>query len=363
MEVAVFHTLDGSPVEGARNIPFTGCSWSEDAAAKGQLNLDIRWHRLMRSWGARSKLTPWKYSIAVLDGDRVRFAGPIEARRWEGMTLSVTASDGWGILENRLVLNHLLDARWVDGEILLDEENPRPEWVLQITGQSLYGIGAALIRETLKWGDLLIDSPPSEAGTNVRTYRGWDFATVADRIRELTEVRNGPVLRFEPYLREDGHLRLRYVESGDRRLHSWVQAAPGQRIRVDSVDEDAASLATEAYALGGRDEDVVLAARSRSTTLTGAGFPVIQRADTSHSTVSRLDTLLGHTGRIVDDGSLLPESLALTVPADIDVVPGDAVDLEIDDPYIGRTLLTLSVARVSGDTSEWQQVDLVPREA
>lgn len=364
MEVRLFHTVDGSPAPGGSRVPFTDLAWSEDASQSGQLNLTIAWHRLVATWGARRKLTPWKYCLAVVDDDqRVLFAGPITARQWDGTALSVTAADAWGLLAKRLVLPKTLDARWIDGEVLLDEDNPAPHWILQIRGQSLFGIGAALIRETLKWGDLLIDSPGSESGTNVRTYRAWDFAPVADRLRELTEVRNGPVIRFAPYIRADGNLRIRYTESEARTTHYWIQAAPGQRVSIAQTDEDGASMVTEAYTLGGRHDDIVLAARSRSTTLTSDGFPVLQVADTSHSTVTELATLLGHARRTTDEGALLPEAVSLVVARSLDVVPGDWIDLEVKDPYLGETLLPLIVATVSGDATEWQTVGAVPRGA
>jgi hypothetical protein len=361
-EVKVFYTVDGRPVEGNNRVPFTDISWSQGWNEDGTLGLSIRWHRLFARWRARRKIRPWLHCVAVIENGVVKHWGPVTSRRWEGLTLKIDVGDGFTLLSKRLVLNRLLKSQWVDGEVVIDEDNPSPEWVLQIAGQSLAGIGAALIRETLEWGPLLIDSPAGEEGTRVRTYQCWDFATVRERLIDLGNVEDGPLLQFEGYIRADGHLRARYVSGEGGHLWSWVLAAPGQKVSLVSVDEDGESMATEAFALGGRSEDVVLVAKSTSAALTAEGWPVMQVADSSHSTISRLETLKGITGLAVRDGSMLPESYQLKASANYDVRIGDYIDLEVDDRYLGKRLVSLIVVAVSRDASEWQTVSAFPRE-
>ena len=362
MEVRVFNTIDGSPVGGSNVLPFTDEShtlgWNED----GAIGVSIRWHRLMDVWRARWKLRPWKHTLAVIDDGEVLIAGPITSRRWEGLTLKIDAGDGWALWKKRLVLNHALATAWVDGEVLIDEDNPAPQWVLTIAGQSYAGIGAALVRESLKWGPLLVDTPDPDPGTHVKTYNGWDLATVHERLRDLGALEGGPLIRWPAYLRPDGHLRIRYETGDAQTVHEWVTAAPGQGVSIVSVDEDGASMATEAFALGGRNADLVLVARSKSTTLTAAGWPVLQVADKSRSSVSELPTLKGYTGQAVIDGSMLPESYELKVPSAIRVAPGDWVNLSIQDPYLGQRDVPLSVVEVRRGTSHWQSVSAFPRE-
>ncbi|MBG9887344.1 hypothetical protein ABE10_12645 [Bacillus toyonensis] len=364
MEVRVFYTIDGRPVEGNNRIPYTDLTynfgWNED----GKLGLSIRWHRIIAAWKARRKLRPWLHSVAVIDDQgEVRFAGPILSRNWSGLTLKVDAGDGWALWRKRLVMNRLLRTSWRDGEVLIDEDNPAPEWVLQVAGQSLAGIGAALIRESLEFGQLLIDPPGGEAGVHVRTYQCWDFATVYDRLRDLGNVEGGPLIRFPGYLRPaDGYLRLRYETDPSPVLWSWVQPAPGQRVQVVSVDEDGESMATEAYGVGGRNEDILLVSRSRSGVLTADGWPVLQVADKSHTTVSLLDTLRGYTDQLVTDGSTLPESYELKVASGYDVRVGDWADLTVQDRYLGDRTVPLIVVSVSRDRTAWQTVHAFPRE-
>lgn len=362
MEVRVFYTLDGRPVEGNNLVPFTDISWRHGWNEEGTLGISIRWHKIIAAWRARRKLRPWLHSIAVIEDGVVKFAGPITSRRWEALTLKVDAGDGWALWRKRLVLNRLLKTLWVDGEVLIDEDNPAPHWLLQISGQTLAGIGAAVIREALEWGELLVDAPAGEAGTNVRTYRCWDFATVATRLQDLGAVQGGPLITFPAYIREDGHLRIQYETGDGGHLWRWVQPAPGQKVELVSVDEDGESMATEAFGLGGRDEDIVLVARSDSDELTTAGWPVLQVADTSHSTVSQLATLKGHTGQLVADGSTLPESYELKVSAGYDIRPGDWIDLAVQDKYLGTRTVPLIVVEISRDKTSWQTVSAFPRE-
>lgn len=363
MEVRVFYTLDGRPVEGNNLVPFTGLSFSTRWNEEGALGLSIRWHRLAALWRARVKLRPWLHSLAVIDEGRVLFAGPITSRCWEKLTLKVDAGDGWALWRKRLALNHALADAWVDGDVLIDEDNPAPEWMLSIAGQTLGGIGAALIRETLRWGEFLIDPPPPEPGIHVRNYPCWNGATVADRLHDLAGVQGAELMSFPAYIRDDdGHLRIRYTTGEAEVLHTWVQPAPGQKVSIVSVDEDGETLATDAYAFGGRDEDRLLVARAVSTTLTDAGWPLLQVADTSHSTVSQLTTLLGHAGQIVEDGSMLPESYQLTASAEHDVRPGHWIDLTVQDPYLGDRLVPLVVVEVARTTSRFQSIYAFPRE-
>jgi hypothetical protein len=132
-----------------------------------------------------------EHTLAVIEDGEVLIAGPILSRRWQGLTLKIDAGDGWALWRKRLVLNHALATSWVDGEVLIDEDNPAPQWILAIAGQTYGGVGAAIIRESLKWGQLLVDPPAPEPGTRVKTYNGWDLASVHDRLQDLGALEGG----------------------------------------------------------------------------------------------------------------------------------------------------------------------------
>src|SRR5690606_32770857 len=106
------------------------------------------------------------------------------------------------------------------------------------------------------------------------------------------------------------------------RHHRLSTSMEGHGIVVEDVDEDGGSLATEVFALGGRSDDIVLAAMHRSSQLVNLGYPVMQEALKSHTSVSRLATLKGHVEQRVADGSTVPESTQLRVRRSHGVRPG-----------------------------------------
>lgn len=363
LQLKVFYTVDGRPVQGSNVIPYTDVSWTLGWNTEGTMQIQIRWHKLIAYWSARLKLRPWLHSVAVIEGDQVPFAGPILSRNWEGLTLTINVGDGWALWRKRLVLNHALSVSWVDGEVVIDEDNPTPNWRLSFTGLSLAGIGAGLIRESLKWGQYLIDEPPLEAGDNVRNYLCADLATVHDRLQDLTGVIGGPLIRFPAYIRPvDGFLRLSYNTAVAPTTHTLSTEVPGHRVSLSSVDEDGEAMASAAFAVGGRDEDIVLVAASTNPILTDAGWPVMQIADKSHTSVSQIATLKGYTDQLVIDGAALPESFELLVATSRSILIGDWVDLFTDDSYLGRRLIPIVVVEVSRTSSDWQRIRAFPRE-
>lgn len=365
MQVRAFNTVDGGPVEGNNIVPVSGVSWQMGWNEPDQMTLTIPLSLKAAWWGLRTKLRPWKASCALIDGDDVVVAGPVLNRKWSWNSgLTVVVGGGWDLMRKRLVLNPVLRDEWVDGEVLIDEENPDPRWVLQFAGKSLAAIGAGLVRVALEWGSLNIDEPDeSESGIHVRTYLASSLATVSDRLSDLTEVIGGPRIHFAPYLRADGHLRFQYVaDHGAVHTHRAVTSMRGHAVQVLDVDEDGDSMATEVYALGGGDDDIALVARSKSATLTDAGWPVLMEGIRSHGSVSRLETLKGHTDQGVEDGSRVPESTQFQVRASRRVRPGDLLDVSTFSAYHGQIEQTVDVVDVRGSISEWCTVSGFPRE-
>lgn len=365
MQVRAYNTVDGKPVEGDNVVPVSAVSWQMGWNEPDRMTLTIPLSMKAAVWGLRTKLRPWKASCALLDGDDVIVAGPVLNRKWSLRSgLTVVIGGGWDLMRKRLVLNPVLKTSWVDGEVVIDEDNPAPRWVVQFAGKSLASIGAGLVRLAVQWGPLNIDSPSlDESGIHVRTYLASALATVSDRLKDLTEVIGGPRIHFEPYVRADGHLRFRYVaDQGSVHIHRASTAMRGHGVQVVEVDEDGETMATDVYALGGRDDDISLVARSSSALLTDAGWPVLMEGLRSHSSVSRLDTLKGHTDQGVVDGARVPESTQFQVRASRRVRPGDQLDVTTTSTYHGQIEQLVDVVDVTGSLSEWCTVTGFPQE-
>lgn len=367
MQVRVFNSVHGAPIEGNNIAPASQVSWKLGYNEPDDITLTLPTSLRLATWGARRKLRPWRTLVAIIDNGQVIAAGPVKRRKWTPAGLTVNIGGGWSLFEKRLVLNRVLQTRWVNGEVVIDEDDPAPEWLVSFAGRSLRAIGAGLVSEALAWGPLAIDDPPAsmrnESGIHIRNYLASDMATTADRLQDLTEVLNGPRIHFDPYLRADGHLRFTYAaDQGGATIHRGVTSMRGHAVTVTDVDEDGDSMATQAYGIGGKQDDVTLVARSTSAKLTEAGWPVMQVANASHNSVSRLDTLLNHTEQTVTDGSRVPESTQYLVRASRGVRPGDVLDVSTTSAYHGQVEQLVDVVDVSGSLSEWCTVTGFPQE-
>lgn len=353
------YSFDGKPLPGAARVPVDGITFNDSLFNEGGITLSLGKSSELAAYRPREKLRPWRTLVAVIDGRKVISAGPVLRRTW-GNGMTVTAGSGMSFFDKRLVLNYDLHAKWKNGEVLIDEENPSPEWLLSFRGLSLPGIANALLRETLKWGPLPIDPPsePLETGIHERNYRCFDFARMSDRLSELSEVINGPKLRCVPRLTPEGNLRFKFDPGFVGVEHDLSTTLEGHGVALDSVDEDGGSIASEVFGMGGRDENLVLTARERNL---DTGLPLLQTALSSAGSVTRLSTLQEHVNQAVVDGTTLPESTRLRVRASRGVKPGDVINLTTSSVfYGGRVTIRLNVVQVSGDAGDWVNVDAFP---
>lgn len=341
-----------------RRIPVgKGTTWEKTINAPGSYSLDVPRSILSRQAELHAIAKPWEVAIAIMRGRRVLQAGPVVRRPW-AKRLKLNGAGYWRYLDKRLVLNYALASMTIDGEILIDEENPAPEWVLALTG-SYVDIAVKLITESAKWQQLLVDVPQLAGGINIRTYYGYDLAQVSTRLKQLTELQNGPELRFDPYLRADGGIRWRL--EGDMEIvdnvWEWNTAIPGQGVNVLSLDDDGDGITTDGWGQGGRNEDILLMTRRSASVAQVGKLPLLQGALTGHSTVSEIATLRGHTSNMVQRSMNTYGQVQLEVPIGYAVEPGDWVDLRTETPYMGRTQLQLKVVGVSGGVGDRQKIE------
>lgn len=341
-----------------RRIPVgKGTTWAKVINAPGSYSLDVPRSPLARLSELRTLAKPWEVAVAIMRGRRILQAGPVTRRPWQGR-LKLDGAGYWQYMEKRLVLNHALASKRIDGEILIDEENPAPEWVMSLTG-SYVDIAAKLLAETAKWQAMPLDIPSLTGGIMIRNYYGFDLATVATRLKQLTELENGPELRFDPYLRPDGGIRWRL--EGDMEIldnvWEWNTAIPGQGVTVSSLDDDGNGIATDGWGQGGRNDGILLMTRYTAAPANVGNLPLLQEALTSHSTVSEIQTLRGHTTNMVRRSMNTYDQVQVEAPLRYAVEPGDWIDLRTETPYLGRTQLPLKVVGVSGGVGDRQKID------
>lgn len=342
------HSFSGLTGEHLGRLSAVSCSWSESISEEGSMSGTVEMGR-----GVRDLLRPYGTIVALVDGSRVVHAGYVTGANPDATngTVAFEAGGGMTILSKRLVLDRALIGGWRDGYVVIDEDNPPGSWVMTLRG-TYSDIARGLVDEALAWGELPIDLPAVQGGSaHERTYNSWDFATVSERLGDLADLDDGPEIRFDPSLGRSWKLRfsLRVADEIVDRRWSWNAAVPGSGVVLEQVDSDGSDLCSQAYLVGGGEEDSTLMARSTSSRLTSRGWPLLQVANTSHASVSVLSTLQSYARGMTDAGDEAQETFGVSVPSTWDVRPGDWADVFV--PAFGWSkagVVELKVVDVSG---------------
>lgn len=345
MEKIELRSFSGVTGEPLKRIPFLSCDWSQSINEAGSMKCTIS-----NKYDVETLCAPYRTILALCSGQRIYHAGyvtHINESRSSG-EWNVDCGGGLSILKKRLVINYTLAATWADGSVVVDEENPSGYWQLSLRG-SYSDIVRGLILESMKFGTLPIQTKPYEGGGHERNYNSYDLATTYDRIHDITQLEDGIEVRFDPIITGDGNLSFRQrsdVEIIDSHW-KWNTTLPGSLVTEQDIDIDSEDLCTESYGTGGKDNDSLLVARSRSQTLIDKGYPVLQIANTEHSSVSELPTLQSYVASDVRWGSVEPKSQSFHVNRSLNVQCGDWADIRTS-----QGVKRMKITDVSGSLSE-----------
>lgn len=241
----------------------------------------------------RGLTTQWRSFLAAIDPDtkRVHGAGPVIGRPYDAdaRTVNVQATGMSAIWFKRVLAPPL------GGKRITDVTTDYPPEL----GLSKGTIASRLVQQAMQevGGDLPIDLPPDSPGDTERHYPGLDAALLGDRLKQLTEVQGGPDIMYLPYLADDTHIRWRMVvgteedpfvhQSG---VQSFDYTAPLTGASGLQVDENAGTLASRAFEMGGGQTDEVLAGQHYDPYLVDHGWPLLETV-TNRSSVGTLDVL------------------------------------------------------------------------
>lgn len=233
----------------------------------------------------------------------------------------------------------------------------------------------------------LVSEAQSQAGGNVlvtpadsllsgvlidRTYNGYDLRNIGAALRQLANVLNGPDLRFDVSVDNQGNL-VRNLLLGTPRLgqqgspHVWELGGNLQSYRWPS---DGSSMATREFALGNGTGISMPIAVAHDTSRYSLSWPMLE-AEKNYSTVSDVGVLQGHAtaDQIAARAPVvLPE---LTVRGNIapqfgTYSPGDDARIIISDLFMAATPIdtTMRIVKLSvspsADTGEKIVVTMMP---
>lgn len=247
----------------------------------------------------RSIFTPWRFGCAVAwDDQYIVQAGPVVTSQFNDTDYQIQVSGGgiWTLLNRRLTINP---------SYVLTPTSQTGTFLNLTTGDLAYGptslstIAKRLVSDscTRSGFALPIDYPADVTGTAVRNYPIYDFAPLGQRLKELSQVEQGPDIDFAPYFdpSNPGYIRFQ-MRIGTPRLDSntvplvWDY---GSGLRSVSIDSDGSSMVSGVFARGNGTERASLVTYSSDQTLVNNGWPATEIV-VSFSSVTDYTTLQGH---------------------------------------------------------------------
>ena len=157
------------------------------------------------------------------------------------------------------------------------------------------------IQQSLTWtgGNLPITFEDDMAGTYERNIKGAELKLIGDLLINLTEVQNGPDIRFQPRLTTDGLGYEWLLKTGKPRLTGntttiWDTSLPGNTVSDLTISQDANDLANIVWETGGAASDQAIIERATDHSFTGLGFPLLEKVESLSSSVTDPKTALAH---------------------------------------------------------------------
>lgn len=232
----------------------------------------------------RSLVSAGRWGVACCYGtgsqsDYIAQAGPIwsaELQSESPPVLQIGGTGLWGMWSARIQV----PGSWTASKGFADSTS-----VATYGPTSLQGIAVAILTDAVTRGSLPVDLPAAIAGTQSRTYYGYNLATVGQTLQELTQVDQGPDILLAPYFSDPNHVRW------SAQIGNPTLSQPGTPLYFDYGANltsvlpscDGSHMSTTSYVKASGVSASVLWAQSTDSTLIAAGWPLMEWVDTGHS--------------------------------------------------------------------------------
>jgi hypothetical protein len=328
-----------------------------------------------RKLGIPAAATPGaSFLVVVIDGVPVA-GGPVWIWNYSKpkRTLKVSGKGMWSYFDHRVLIPLVAQSIPVIDPV---SGEPYGSMNTNLVGWSYGTIAKRLVAQAIAFtgGFVPVVFPADEAGPYQRSYLGTDLAMIGERLRQLTEVINGPDIAFTPRFTTDGQGMEWVMRTGTLAQpniagateHIWDYSVPEPSIADLEVTLDASNLVSRYWLSGGRSDDRTYIERVDDLSLLNAGFPLLEASGSSDAeTPALLQSKAAEQVRI----NKAPKSTwSFRVRADgdpraVDVNVGDYCRLIIanDDviPDSGPTGYRRRIAAKSGDLSDWVKVTVL----
>lgn len=352
------------------DLPVAGQDWGLRLNDAGSLSIDLRPDaEELAGINVRSVTLPLYQSLGIAYNGRILECGPIWTRELDDGKLTIEAAGIWSILDKRKLLK---------GSVLADGANVTGS-VVSLSG-SLGDIAREIVRISIQdnpHGALNIVLPDViEGGSNVRNYQGYDLAWLGDRLRELTEVQNGPDIRFRPRFSPSDPSTVEWVMEYGSTAQPLLQQTGADWVWDGSVAEsgvvgfghkqDAIDLASKAWTPGsGQERSMKLASRTNFD-LVDRGYPWTE-IDQSAKDVEDQATLQRYADRLSEDAAFPWDTFEVKVRADQEPLlgtyrPGDWARIIVPEnhPTLDPGPVRVRIMAVDGDDSNTVSLTVSP---
>lgn len=313
--------LIGDLLTGRRimDVPFLSAAWESELNSPGSVSCSVDLgDPEVRALDLYNSASLGKTFLAVVAGDRIMEAGPIWGReydRHEGK-LELSGAGLWSYFDHRTLMPFIGDLPVIDPVTGKSAAHANSSW----SGLHLGTIGKRMLQQSMAWpgGDIPLVFEPDKPGTSVRNYLGAELPRIGQMLQNLTEVEGGPDVAFVPEWSADRlGVRWRYV-SGDPRLtsvreHLIDASVPSSPLDSLNVRESASEMGSLGWCSAGRSGDESIIERAWNPGALGAGFPLIERVDSSRSSVSEASTALGYATELARTGGKPLSGWSVTV--------------------------------------------------
>lgn len=254
----------------------------------------------------RELTAEWRFSLAVSygpakPGSPILAYGPIMTSAFDhrSQNLKVGAGSMWALLARRLLLDPL---GVVSSPLSMDEAMDANYAAL-----TLWAIASKLVEDTISRGtgyELPIDLPDltgTTVGDNERNFPVYDLASVGQRLKDLTQVEQGPDIDWDARFTSANQVRVA-MRVGTPTLQQVGQDLiwdGGSAVTVMDVDRNGGTMTTDVFTRGNQTERAMQTAWAADRGLVGNGWPILESVDGSHQSVELFDTLQAHANEYI----------------------------------------------------------------
>lgn len=369
-----FRVFVGNVVTGeiTCDLPAASLGWGLRVNSAGSVDVTVKARaKELAKKDLRNATAEKKQYLAVAYGNNILEAGPIWKRSYKASTgeLKLGAAGIWSLLDEVKVLN------WAQ----INSGTAVTRSVLSLTGLSLGGTAREMVRLCVDGNPsnpgLPIVLPAIETGTDVRNYEGYKLPWLGDELRKLSQVENGPDIRFQPRYNGADQTRIEWVmvhgSAASPLLYQsgadWLWDGTVEESGVSDIDvnTDGAGMADRVWQPGaGSELDMKLTTAQDTTLINTASYPWTE-ADAASKDVEDLTILQGHANAAMAAARRPVETWTINVRANTNPQlgrynPGDFAQIIVPEghPVIEPGERRVRVMAIDGDDS--MNVKLTP---